>query len=124
EDKTANHAETSKMPFDGRTGVNDFSIGIELAYYPDKTDSQGKARDGEPNRFQYDALKRLIPEIKSRQQIKYIVLHCQIAGKDVRGGGTGNEIKKDPERFEWSKIESVLQGGIQHLKTNCEGQTS
>ena len=83
EKNIAYHAGVSKVP-DGRTSVNNFSIGIELM---NKEDS--KFTDE-----QYNSLKNLITDIKSRYKIKYILGHSQIApGR-----------KTDPWNFEWDKI--------------------
>jgi len=82
----AYHAGESKMP-DGRSNVNNFSIGIELMNTEDEkfTDEQ------------YDSAKYLISYIKEDYKIKYVLGHNQIA--------SGR--KSDPWNFSWSKIESV-----------------
>ncbi len=83
EKNIAYHAGESQVP-DGRTGVNNFSIGIELMNKEDAkfTDSQ------------YASLKNLIADIKSRYKIKYVLGHDQIApGR-----------KTDPWNFSWDKI--------------------
>lgn len=83
EKNTAYHAGSSKMP-DGRSGVNSFSIGIELI----------NAEDDKPTSAQYNSLDGLIDEIKGRQKIKYILGHSDIApGR-----------KTDPWNFSWSKV--------------------
>lgn len=83
EKNIAYHAGDSKMP-DGRNNVNAFSIGIEVI---------GKD-DGSPSDAQYDALKKLIADIKMRHDIKYILGHSDIApGR-----------KSDPWGFNWKKI--------------------
>jgi murein DD-endopeptidase MepM/ murein hydrolase activator NlpD len=84
EKNIAYHAGKSKMP-DGRTGVNYFSIGIELIYHKNES----------PNEIQYASLNRLIKDIKSRHNIKYILGHQDIAP----------ERKDDPWNFDWNKIE-------------------
>jgi len=85
EKNIAYHAGISEMK-DGRTNVNNFSVGIELIV----KDSQDKPTDK-----QYDALSWLISDIKSRQNIKYIVGHSDIApGR-----------KTDPWGFDWGKIQ-------------------
>lgn len=68
EKNIAYHAGEGSVP-DGRSGVNNFSIGIELMNQEDTkfTDAQ------------YAALKKLIADIKSRQKIKYVLGHNQIA---------------------------------------------
>jgi hypothetical protein len=78
------HAGYSKVP-DGRTGANDFSIGIEII----NTKTVG------PNNSQYEALSKLIKSIKSRYSIKYILGHSDIAP----------ERKTDPWMFSWDKLD-------------------
>lgn len=84
EDKNiAYHAGVSQVP-DGRKNVNDFSIGIELVNT--KTD---KFTDK-----QYNALNKLVDQIKKENKIKYVLGHDQIApGR-----------KDDPWNFEWNKL--------------------
>ena len=83
EKNIAYHAGDSEMP-DGRSNVNAFSIGIEVI---------GKD-DGSPSDAQYDALKKLIADIETRQTIKHILGHSDIApGR-----------KSDPWGFNWKKI--------------------
>jgi N-acetyl-anhydromuramyl-L-alanine amidase AmpD len=83
EKNIAYHAGESKAP-DGRAGVNNFSIGIEIL--ENKTDG--------PSAAQYVALKNLIADIKTGYKIKYILGHNQIApGR-----------KDDPWNFDWKKI--------------------
>jgi len=83
EKNIAYHAGESKVP-DGRTGVNNFSIGIEIM--TTKSDS--------PTGAQYATLKSLIADIKTRYKIKYTLGHNQIApGR-----------KDDPWNFDWKKI--------------------
>jgi AmpD protein len=81
------HAGVSKMPSpsDGRTGVNDFSIGIELI---------GSLTSGY-TRKQYRSLVALITRIKEQYQITAIVGHDEIAP----------ERKSDPGgMFEWGWV--------------------
>lgn len=79
----AYHAGVSQVP-DGRTNVNDFSIGIELINT--KTDKF--------TGVQYSALNNLISQLKNQYKIKYVLGHNQIApGR-----------KDDPWNFDWSKI--------------------
>lgn len=83
EKNIAYHAGDSEMP-DGRTNVNAFSIGIEVI---------GKD-NGSPSDAQYVSLKKLLADIKSRNSIKHIVGHSDIApGR-----------KTDPWGFDWKKI--------------------
>ena len=79
----AYHAGVSKMP-DGRTGVNGFSIGIEVI--EKDTDS--------PTSAQYASLRSLIASLKSAYPIKYVLGHSDIApGR-----------KTDPWNFDWKEI--------------------
>lgn len=79
----AYHAGVSSVP-DGRSNVNNFSIGIELMNTKsDKFTSK-----------QYDSLSRLVDYLKSEYKIKYTLGHNQIAP----------ERKDDPWNFDWSKI--------------------
>jgi hypothetical protein len=85
EKNIAYHAGVSKMK-DGRTDVNDFSIGIELMV-KDSGDS--------PTSDQYAALNSLISGIKKRWPIKYVVGHSDIApGR-----------KTDPWNIDWGKVD-------------------
>lgn len=79
----AYHAGESEMP-DGRTGVNAFSIGIEmLTTKKDKLTQE-----------QYDALKLLISDLGGKYKITSVLGHNQIApGR-----------KDDPWNFEWGKL--------------------
>lgn len=79
----AYHAGVSKMP-DGRDGVNNFSIGIEIV----------ETKSESPNSAQYSALKSLINHLKGEYKIKYVLGHSDIA--------SGR--KDDPWNFDWSKI--------------------
>jgi len=79
----AYHAGVSKMP-DGRTDVNNFSIGIEMA----------NTTDGKFTSDQYAALNQLIASLKKQYPIKYILGHSDIApGR-----------KTDPWNIDWSKV--------------------
>lgn len=83
EKNIAFHAGESEMK-DGRKNVNDFSIGIEIV---------GKD-DGSPSKEQYEALRNLLADIKSRNDIEYVVGHSDIApGR-----------KTDPWGFEWGDV--------------------
>jgi hypothetical protein len=80
------HAGVSTMP-DGRTDVNNFSLGIEII-----TKQTGDA----PTAAEYAALSQLITDIKSRYPIKFVLGHSQIApGR-----------KTDPWNFDWSQIKA------------------
>lgn len=79
----AYHAGVSKTP-DGRTGVNEFSIGIEVI--EKDTDS--------PTSAQYAGLRSLIASLKSKYSIKYVLGHSDIApGR-----------KTDPWGFDWKEL--------------------
>ncbi len=79
----AYHAGDSKMP-DGRSGVNNFSIGVEILNT--KTDSYTSA--------QYQATKDLISYLKKKYGKMEVVGHDDIApGR-----------KTDPWNFKWDKI--------------------
>lgn len=79
----AYHAGEAKTP-DGRTNVNQFSVGIEVI----------NTKTGKPTDAQYASLKSLIASLKSKYKIKYVLGHNQIApGR-----------KDDPWNFDWGKI--------------------
>lgn len=84
EDKNiAYHAGVSKMP-DGRTDVNDFSIGIEIL----------NTEDDQYTSAQYDAVNDLVAYLKKDHGIKYVVGHSDIApGR-----------KTDPWNFDWKRL--------------------
>lgn len=83
DENIAYHAGESVVP-DGRTGVNNFSIGIELI----------NSKTEKPTASQYSALSGLINNLKSKYGIKYVLGHNQIApGR-----------KDDPWNFDWKKI--------------------
>lgn len=79
----AYHAGVSKVP-DGRTQVNDFSIGIEIV----------NTKTGEYTDAQYVAVKKLIASLKEKYTIKYILGHDDIAP----------DRKSDPWNFDWKKL--------------------
>ncbi len=79
----AYHAGVSAMP-DGRTGVNAFSIGIEII--EKDTDS--------PTSAQYASLRSLIAYLEGKYGIRYVLGHSDIApGR-----------KTDPWGFDWERI--------------------
>ena len=83
EKNIAYHAGESQVP-DGRTNVNNFSLGIELMNKED-----GKFTDS-----QYGSLKKLVADIKKRYTVKYVLGHNQIApGR-----------KTDPWNFDWGRL--------------------
>lgn len=79
----AYHAGDSKMP-DGRSGVNNFSIGVEILNT--KTDEYTKA--------QYQAVKDLIAFLENKYG------NMKVVGHDTIAPGR----KTDPWNFDWSKI--------------------
>jgi N-acetyl-anhydromuramyl-L-alanine amidase AmpD len=94
ESQRAWHAGQSVMQ-DGRRGVNDFSIGIELINLNDGEDPYP-----EP---QLDALRQLVKSIASRHPIRHIIGHHECADPPGR--------KSDPRglRMEW--VRSLLNPG-------------
>lgn len=83
EKNIAYHAGESEMP-DGRTGVNAFSIGIEIV----------NTKSEKPNDEQYEALGNLLAYLKGEYKIKYVLGHSDIApGR-----------KDDPWNFDWGKV--------------------
>ncbi len=91
EEKRAWHAGQSKMK-DGRTSVNDFSIGIELVNLND-------GKDPFPDR-QIQAMRDLVRGIVERHPIRHIVTHYECADPPGR--------KSDPNGFEPSWVEGLL----------------
>ena len=94
EDQRAWHAGQSRMK-DGRTSVNDFSIGIELVNLND-------GEDPFPVQ-QIQAMRDLVREIMDRHPIRHIVTHYECADPPGR--------KSDPNGFHASWIEGLLGGG-------------
>ncbi len=84
EDKNvAYHAGLSSVP-DGRKGVNEFSLGIELV----------NTKTEQFTDKQYSALNSLLQSLKSKYPIKYVLGHNQIApGR-----------KDDPWNFQWDRL--------------------
>lgn len=78
------HAGVSKMP-DGRTNINDFSIGIEVV----------NTKEGKFSDVEYEALNKLIKELKDKYPIKNILGH-----EDIAPGR-----KTDPWGIEWDKVD-------------------
>lgn len=84
EKNVAYHAGESKVP-DGRTDVNNFSIGVEMMNT--KSDKFTSA--------QYNSLNDLLRYLSSKYKIKYTLGHNQIAeGR-----------KTDPWNFSWDRVE-------------------
>lgn len=88
ENDLAHHAGKSKMA-DGREGVNAFSIGIELI----------NSKIDYPTKAQYTALAKLINDIKTRHEIKFIVGHKDIAPTR----------KSDPWNFDFNELAMLLE---------------
>jgi N-acetyl-anhydromuramyl-L-alanine amidase AmpD len=88
DEKKAWHAGVSAMPApDGRSGVNEFSIGIELI----------ALKEGGLTDSQYQSLNELVALLKGKFPLKNIVGHNHIApGR-----------KDDPWGFDWSRLESA-----------------
>lgn len=79
EDDRAWHAGQSRMPVDGRTGVNDFSIGIELVSSHPDDDPTVRTPEEAYTDAQYAALAWLLSEVCTRQPIEWVVGHDEIA---------------------------------------------
>lgn len=92
EQKRAWHAGISRMP-DGRTNVNDFSIGVELVNLNDGLDPF-------PER-QIDSMRYLLRTILARHPIKHIVPHYECAEPLGR--------KSDPLGFNMAWVETLLR---------------
>ena len=92
EDKRAWHAGQSKMK-DGRSRVNDFSIGIELVNLND-------GNDPFPER-QLAAMRNLLKRILARRPIKNIVPHYECADPPGR--------KLDPVGFDAAWTQDLLR---------------
>lgn len=80
EKNIAYHAGRSRVP-DGRTNVNDFSLGIEMINSLDDTYTAD----------QYAALRKLLEQIGERYAITYVLGHDEI------------EVE-DPWNFDWSRV--------------------
>ncbi len=84
----AYHAGKSKTP-DGRTEVNNFSLGIEII----------NDKISKPTDQQYTALNSLSTYLKSKYSIKYVLGHNQVSpGR-----------KDDPWNFDWGKVNSFTR---------------
>lgn len=113
EEKKAWHCGGSIMPEpDCRTGVNDFSIGIEIM----ATSVSGFTS------LQYKSLSRLCfwIEKRYRKEFKYIG-HEQIAGQRAVQLGLRKDVKIDPgPLFDWKRFLSVLDKYRTLLKNNIK----
>ncbi len=76
---------------DGRVGVNDFSIGIELVNLNDGHDPYPET--------QISALRELLKGITARHKIKYIIPHYECADPPGR--------KSDPIGFNRSWLDGI-----------------
>jgi len=90
-DQRSWHAGQSKM-MDGRTRVNDFSIGIELVNLNDGIDPYPDA--------QIQALRDLLQSLIAGYPIQYIVTHAEIADPPGR--------KSDPAGFDLNLVSDLL----------------
>jgi N-acetyl-anhydromuramyl-L-alanine amidase AmpD len=90
EDKRAWHAGQSRMK-DGRTGVNDFSIGIELVNLSDGADPF-------PDQ-QIETMRNLLKAIIARHPIRHIIPHYECADPPGR--------KNDPAGFDTAWIKGL-----------------
>jgi N-acetyl-anhydromuramyl-L-alanine amidase AmpD len=95
EDKKAWHCGGSIMPSpDNRKGVNEFSLGIELAATPDSGFTES----------QYRAAARLCAGLEKKYEKKFVYLgHDRIAGARAVTLGLRKEPKEDPgPLFDWN----------------------
>jgi N-acetyl-anhydromuramyl-L-alanine amidase AmpD len=101
EDKKAWHAGGSIMPFDNRTNVNEFSIGIELV----ATQTSGFTKQ------QYMSCAWLCKKLEKKYNKKFIYVgHEHIAGKKAKRLRLRNDVKKDPgPYFNWSLFYDLLK---------------
>ena len=99
ENDLAHHAGKSKMA-DGREGVNRFSIGVELI----------NSTIDLPTNAQYDSLSKLIIDIKTRHNIRYVVGHSDIAP----------DRKSDPWNFDFNKLLTLLEKQTGYAKKDTE----
>lgn len=88
ETQKAWHAGESVIPHDGRSGVNAFSIGIELI----------GAESLSPTEEQYQSLASLCTQIIHRHPITAIYGHLHIAPHR----------KSDPWNFDWPRFSNLL----------------
>ena len=99
EEKRAWHAGQSKMP-DGRTHVNDFSVGIELVNRNDGIDPFPAS--------QIEALRRLLQSIMSRLDIRYVVPHYECADPPGR--------KSDPAGYDEAWVRDLLSRDFRNTR--------
>ena len=90
ETRVAWHAGVARLP-DGRTNVNQCSIGIELINFENVDFSTS----------QYRALNKLLHAILARHPIRYILGHEHVAQPEGR--------KRDPgARFDWNRCKAEI----------------
>ncbi|MCC6545938.1 N-acetylmuramoyl-L-alanine amidase [Candidatus Sumerlaeota bacterium] len=90
------HAGKSKMPTDGREGVNGFSIGIEILSTHPKDDPTMKTPKDAYTDAQYAALNKIIAELcRSGHKITAVVGHDEIA--------PGRKTDPGP-LFQWDRV--------------------
>lgn len=87
--RIAYHAGVSQMP-DGRTGVNAFSVGVELLGHPEDTFTDA----------QYQALRYLLADLRTRFPVRYVKGHGEVAPKR----------KSDPWNIQWSRVRTTQFG--------------
>ena len=91
ESNIAFHAGNGRMP-DGYNAINRRSLGIELI----NSETEG------PTEAQYDALAKLVKNIKSRHNIRYIKGHSQVSpGR-----------KTDPWKFNWKTFYDSIRDEV------------
>jgi len=88
EKDVAYHAGVSRLPETDRINLNTNSIGIEIV----------NTHNASPTKEQYDALVKLVKDIKQRYPIKYLVRHSDIAP----------DRKTDPWLFDWEMFIAKL----------------
>ncbi len=100
------HAGRSEMPTDGRTAVNDFSIGIELmSSHPDRDPTVVTPEDAYTEE-QYESLNKIIAKICESYAITAVVGHDEIAP----------DRKTDPgPLFQWERVRNE-----DYTPTACE----
>ena len=81
----AHHAGQSR--WQGRVGVNRFSIGIELLNHTEDRYTEA----------QYQSLERLIRNIEGRHPIRFLLAHGEVA----------SERRSDPWNFDWSRVSRI-----------------
>jgi N-acetylmuramoyl-L-alanine amidase/AmpD protein len=77
---------------DGRTAVNDFSIGIELVNLNNGLDPYPEA--------QVESLRSLVGNISRRHPIRFLVTHSECADPPGR--------KSDPQGFDMRRLANAL----------------